>query len=105
MIDFFIKGVLIGFSIAAPVGPIGILCINRTLGSGLRAGLISGLGAALADAVYGCIAGFGLVSISQFLLAQESIIRLIGGAFLLYLGGKIFLASTKPKQTADKANT
>lgn len=105
MLALFIKGFLIGLSIAAPVGPIGILCINRTLASGLRAGLLSGVGAAVADAVYGCIAGFGLVSLSQFLIAQEIWIRLLGGAFLLYLGVKIFLSSGPVKQTNDQANT
>lgn len=105
MLLLLIKGLLIGFSIAAPVGPIGILCINRTLASGLRAGLLSGTGAAVADAVYGCIAGFGLVSLSKFLIAQEGIIRLLGGAFLIYLGIKIFLSSGPVKQTTDQANT
>lgn len=105
MLALFLKGLLIGFSIAAPVGPIGILCINRTLASGLSAGLISGLGAALADGVYGCIAGFGLVAVSSFLLAQEGFIRLIGGAFLIYLGIKIVLTSAPVRETADQAKT
>ena len=53
----FLKGVLIGFSIAAPVGPIGVLCIMRTLNGGRLSGLVTGLGAATADGVYGCVAG------------------------------------------------
>ncbi len=58
-INYFIKGLIIGFSIAAPVGPIGILTIDRSLKFGPTAGLATGLGAATADAVYGCVAGFG----------------------------------------------
>jgi len=93
VIAFFIKGLLIGFSIAAPVGPIGVLCIRRTLAEGRNSGLVSGLGAATADAVYGSIAGFGLTIISGFLLDQQIWIRLVGGAFLCYLGIKTFITS------------
>jgi threonine/homoserine/homoserine lactone efflux protein len=57
-INFLGKGIIIGFSIAVPVGPIGVLCINRTLVQGRISGLVSGLGAATADAIYSCIAGF-----------------------------------------------
>jgi len=87
---------IIGFSIAAPVGPIGVLCIRRTLTEGRLSGFVSGLGAATADAIYGCIAGFGLTLISSFLIEQSQWFRLIGGGFLLYLGLRTFL--TKPNQ-------
>ena len=83
---------VIGFSIAAPVGPIGVLCIRRTLAEGRAAGLVSGLGAATADATYGCIAGFGLTFISGVLMGGEFWFRLIGGAFLVYLGVRTLLA-------------
>ncbi|MBS0289027.1 MAG: LysE family transporter [Proteobacteria bacterium] len=105
MISLFIKGFLIGLSIAAPVGPIGVLCINRTLSAGLVVGLLSGLGAASADAIYGCIAGFGLVAVSKFLLSQQTIIQLVGGAFLLYLGIKTFFASPQARAISDRATT
>ncbi len=95
-LDFLFKGIIIGFSIAAPVGPIGVLCIRRTLAEGCAAGLLSGLGAATADALYGCIAGFGMTLVSSFLVNQQSWIRLIGGAFLCYLGVRTLL--TKPAQ-------
>ncbi|MBS0286970.1 MAG: LysE family transporter [Proteobacteria bacterium] len=101
----FLKGLIIGFSIAAPVGPIGILCINRTLSQGLWAGLFSGVGAAVADAAYGCIAGFGLVSLSAFLLSWQNSITLIGGAFLIYLSIRTFLSSSAPKPLSDNANS
>ena len=92
----FIQGLIIGFSIAAPVGPIGILCIRRTLAEGRRSGFVSGLGAATADAVYGCIAGFGLTFIATFLIDQSQWLRLIGGGFLIYLGIRTFLTRPSP---------
>jgi threonine/homoserine/homoserine lactone efflux protein len=81
-LSFLLRGVLIGFSIAAPVGPIGVLCIRRSLADGRAVGLATGLGAATADAVYGAIAGFGLTAVSNVLVAQRSALALVGGAFL-----------------------
>jgi len=101
---FFLKGLIIGFSIAAPVGPIGILCIRRTLAEGRVPGLISGLGAATADALYGCIAGFGLTFISSFLINQQGCFRLVGGVFLLYLGMRAFLARP-PEEPSSREGT
>lgn len=95
-VNYLFKGIIIGFSIAAPVGPIGVLCIRRTLADGRAAGLLSGLGAATADALYGCVAGFGMTLISSFLVSQQSWIRLVGGAFLCYLGIKTLIS--KPAQ-------
>jgi threonine/homoserine/homoserine lactone efflux protein len=86
------KGLVIGLSIAAPVGPIGVLCVRRTLAEGRAFGLASGLGAATADAVYGCFAGFGLTFVSSFLVRQQVWLRLIGGVFLCYLGLRTLLA-------------
>lgn len=94
---------MIGISIAAPVGPIGVLCIRRTLADGRIAGLISGLGAATADAIYGCIAAFGLTLVSSFLVSHQVWLRLVGGAFLCYLGIKTLVA--KPSQEAAQANS
>jgi threonine/homoserine/homoserine lactone efflux protein len=87
-LGLFLRGLIIGFSIAAPVGPIGILCIRRTLSEGRASGFLSGLGAATADALYGCVAGFGLTVISGFLVDQRFFIQLLGGVFLLALGIK-----------------
>jgi threonine/homoserine/homoserine lactone efflux protein len=83
---FLARGLVIGFSIAAPVGPIGVLCIRRTLADGRAAGFVSGLGAATADAVYGSIAGFGLTAVSGALIGGQAWLRLVGGLFLCYLG-------------------
>jgi len=93
-IDFslLLRGLLIGFSIAAPVGPIGVLCIRRTLAEGRLAGLVTGLGAATADALYGCIAAFGLTFISSFLIRQQFLLGLVGGLFLCYLGLRTIMA-------------
>ena len=93
MLAHWVKGVLIGLSISAPVGPIGVLCIRRALSDGRWAGLVSGLGAATADALYGCVAGFGLTFVSSFLLRQQSTLRGLGGAFLCYLGVRTLVAA------------
>ena len=88
----FIKGLCIGFLIAAPVGPIGLLCVMRTFSRGFISGLATGLGAATADGVYGCIAGFGVTIIASTLIEGELWIRSAGGLFLVYLGVRhIFL--------------
>ena len=89
-LSFLIKGLVIGISIAAPVGPIGLLCIRRSLEQGRTAGLATGLGAATADAAFGCIAGFGLTAVSGFLLEHVFLLRLAGGAALCYLGVRTF---------------
>jgi len=91
-VPFLIKGVAIGFSIAAPVGPIGALCIRRTLAEGRAIGLVSGMGAATADMVYGAIAAFGLTAVSGCLVGQQAWFGLVGGVFLLYLGVRTFAA-------------
>jgi len=97
---------MLGLAIAAPVGPIGILCIKRSLNQGWRFGLASGLGAATADGLYGCIAGFGLVALSQFLVAQQVWLRLAGGLFLIYLGiralGEAFTQPVAPTATQEE---
>jgi len=89
----FIKGFVLGFSIAAPVGPIGILCIRRTIAKGRMSGFVSGLGAATADGLYGSVAALGLTVISSFLVSQQFWLRLIGGLFLIYLGVRALIAS------------
>jgi threonine/homoserine/homoserine lactone efflux protein len=101
-ISFFFKGFIIGFSIAAPVGPIGVLCIRRTLAEGRASGLISGLGAATADALYGCIAGFGLTFLSNLLIQHQVWIRVIGGLFLCTLGLRTFAAGPAKESASVK---
>ncbi len=99
-----LRGLVIGFSIAAPVGPIGVLCIRRTLAEGRLSGIASGLGAATADAVYGCVAVLGLTFISNILIDQHVWLRLIGGLFLCYLGIKTFLAKPAKRAALARGN-
>ena len=99
---FLLKGILLGFSIAAPVGPIGVLCIRRTLANGIKNGFLSGLGAATADAIYGLLAVLGISVVSIFLLEYQSYLRMIGGIFLLYLGYTTFKA--RPAEVSANAS-
>jgi threonine/homoserine/homoserine lactone efflux protein len=85
----FGRGLVMGVAVAAPVGPIGVLCIQRTLQDGRIYGLVTGLGAATADGLYGLVAAFGLTFISSFFLAQQDWIALLGGLYLCYLGQRI----------------
>ena len=90
--EFFLKGGVLGFSIAAPVGPIGVLCIRRSITDGRLMGFLSGLGAATADATYGLVAAAGLTVVSGFLVRQQFWLGLIGGLFLCWLGVQTFRA-------------
>ena len=100
--QIFLKGLLLGFSIAAPVGPIGVMCIRRTLAEGRLVGFLSGLGAATADMLYGAIAAFGLSALQVMLVGQANWLRIIGGIFLIFLGAKTFLS--KPAGQAAQAS-
>jgi len=102
ILGLFVQGVVLGFSIAAPVGPIGVLCIRRTLQNGFKSGLASGLGAASADAVYGAIAAAGLTLAADFLVKQQAWLGVLGGAFLLFLGVRTFRS---PPPEADGGDT
>ena len=102
-LTLFIKGLLFGFSIALPVGPIGILCIRRSLAGGWTAGMLTGLGAATADAFYGSLAGFGLTGITRLLVDQRAWIQAFGGVFLCGLGLRIFLIDP-PGESAPNAS-
>jgi threonine/homoserine/homoserine lactone efflux protein len=101
-LELLAKGLVIGLSIAAPVGPIGVLCIRRTLAEGMPSGFFSGLGAATADAFYGAVAGFGLTVVSGLLVSQQMWTRLLGGLFLVFLGVKTFLS--EPSERAASAS-
>jgi threonine/homoserine/homoserine lactone efflux protein len=90
MFDFFWKGLILGLAIAAPVGPIGILCIRKTLQFGKISGLCSGVGAAAADTLFGALAAFGLTVLSSSLLAWSHWLKLIGSFFLLFLSYRSF---------------
>ncbi|MCA9861538.1 MAG: LysE family transporter [Thermomicrobiales bacterium] len=98
-LGIFWRGFAIGLAIAAPVGAIGLLCIRRTLAYGRLVGFVTGLGAATADAFYGAIAALGLTSIAVFLANVQAPLRLLGGAFLIYLGWRTYVS--RPEGAAD----
>jgi threonine/homoserine/homoserine lactone efflux protein len=100
-IEFFSRGLLIGLSIAMVVGPMSVLVIRRTLAEGRLAGLISGLGVAAGDTIYGALGGFGLTFITGFLINGQFWLRLVGGGFLIYLGLKTLVS--RPAEKAARA--
>lgn len=102
-VSFFVRGLLIGFPVAATIGPMSILCVQRTMSRGFLYGFVSGLGIATADGLYGCVAGLGLTVIATFLVSLQAWIRVLGGLFLLYLGIRTIL--TKPAERAARAAT
>lgn len=102
-ISFFLRGLVIGLSIAATVGPMSTLCIQRTVQKGHLYGLVSGLGIATADGVYGSVAGFGLTVVANFLVSQQVWIRLVGGIFLVYLGISTMLSRPPERAAATQS--
>ena len=100
LIDLFLKGSLIGFSIAMPVGPVGMLCIQHSLRRGLLAGLVAGSGAALADTFFGGVAGFGITLFSHIITSYRVWFEIFGSLILWYLGIKIF--KSKPLETESQ---
>src|SRR5579862_6267184 len=85
-LELLIRGVAGGVIIAAPVGPVNVICVQRTIAKGWRSGLISGLGSALADTLYGSIAAFSITFVIQALIREQFWIRLVGGFLLLIIG-------------------
>jgi threonine/homoserine/homoserine lactone efflux protein len=96
---YFLEGAVIGFSLAAPIGPVGILCVRRTLEHGARYGLVIGVSAASCDMVNGIVAAFGIALVSDFITLQQHWIRLVGGVILLVIG----YAALRTHPLADKA--
>ncbi len=90
--NLFVHGIVIGIALAAPVGPIAFVCIQRSIAHGRLHGIIAGLGIATADAFYAAVTAFGLALISDFLLARQWFFRLFGGLALIAVGLKIFFA-------------
>ncbi len=99
LLGTLVRGFIVGFSIAAAVGPISLLCVRKTLAHGRLAGFVCGMGAATADGLYGCVAAFSLTWVSDLLVDRHPRLRLAGGLFLIYLGARTFLE--KPVETAD----
>jgi len=98
---YFVKGIVAGFIIAMPVGPVAIMCVHRTLIQGALYGYISGIGAAAGDTVFGAIAAFGLGFLADDLMAHNEIFRLVGGAILCLLGVRGMFTRRLPDPAAD----
>lgn len=101
LVLLFVKGIVIGFAIAAPVGPIGVLCIKRTLSGRYALGFFTGLGAGFADTFYGAVAGFGLASIADFIDFYNFYLRLGGGILLTWIG---FITFRNPPRLNSDGN-
>jgi len=95
-----LRGIAAGLMIAAPVGPVNVLCIQRTLEKGWKSGIVSGLGAAVADTIYGAIAGFSISLVIRFLIHEEFWIRLIGGLLLMGIGVIYYYRPTRSLDAA-----
>ncbi|WP_188389264.1 LysE family translocator [Priestia taiwanensis] len=99
---YFLEGILVGILISIPVGPVGVLCIRRTLVQGTLFGFISGLGAATADALYGGIAAFGLTFVFDFLLQNQLFFQLVGGLLLVFMGINAWIKPSREDMTVEK---
>ncbi len=97
-LEIFLKGIAAGMIIAVPVGPVAVICIKRAIYYGIPGGLSAGMGAAVADAFFGAVAGFGIAAVSHFLIQQEHWIRGIGGLILVVLGVLFFFFPGAPPQ-------
>lgn len=102
--EIFVKGVLIGLLVSAPLGPIGVLCIQRTLNRGYMSGFVSGLGAASADIIFAIIAGFGLTIIINFIQERQFYFQILGGLFVLYIGLRIFYTNPVKQLRLQRLN-
>ena len=89
-LEFLIKGIIVGFLASIPLGPVGVLCIQRTINKGRVSGLFSGMGAATVDGFFALVAALGLTFIINFIEQQQFLIQLIGGSVLILLGAKVF---------------
>jgi threonine/homoserine/homoserine lactone efflux protein len=105
-LDLLIRGIIVGLMIAMPVGPVNILCIHRALEAGWKSGVISGLGAAAADMLYGAVAGFSITLVVQFVVREQSWIRFFGGILLVVIGIFYFFKRPQPlnAQTEDRGS-
>jgi threonine/homoserine/homoserine lactone efflux protein len=91
-LSLFIQGIIIGLTLAVPVGPISLLCIQRTIADGRLHGIISGLGVATADSFYAAITVLGLTVISGLIIAQHYLFRLLAGIILILIGIRVFMS-------------
>jgi threonine/homoserine/homoserine lactone efflux protein len=97
LFSILFKGVAAGILVSAPLGPIGVIQIQRTMHKGVKAGLISGQGIAIADTLYAIIAGFGVTYLSSFLLTQNTTFNIIGGTILFVMGVRMLIKNSNIK--------
>jgi threonine/homoserine/homoserine lactone efflux protein len=100
----FMKAVGIGVAVAAPVGPMSLLCMRRTLTTGWRTGLGTGLGIATGDGIYALVAALGLAGVARFMLAHDKPLHILAGLFLLYLGIRTFFARPEQTRSPDRVS-
>ena len=93
IVEYFLKGIILGLIVSAPLGPLGILCIQRTINRGFLSGLVTGIAAAMADLLYALIAGFGISVIATFFDENQIAIRIIGGIIVIFLGIRIYISN------------
>lgn len=105
MTNLLLKGIIVGFLIAAPVGPVGILCVKRTLVNGYFSGLFSGFGAASADTIFATIAGFGITAIAALIESQKHLLEILGGIILLIVAAKSLLTKTITQEADNDSTT
>ena len=99
-----LKGIVVGLLVSVPLGPIGVLCIQRTLNKGRLSGFISGLGASVADTIFALIAGFGLTIIINFVREQHLYFQIVGGLVVLYIGLRIFYTNPVKQLKLQRLN-
>ncbi len=93
ILQYIIKGIIIGLAVSIPLGPIGVLIIQKTIQKGRLAGFVSGMGAAVADTLYATVAALGLSVVINFIKAQEFYLQIIGSIFLIFLGARIYFSN------------
>jgi threonine/homoserine/homoserine lactone efflux protein len=89
-LELFWNGFIVGLMVSIPLGPIGVLCVQRTLNKGRRSGFISGMGAAVADTIFSIVAGLGVNYIIRFIREQHIYFQIFGGLIVIFLGIHIF---------------
>ena len=97
MIDVFMKCFILGIAMAAPVGPVNLLCLRRSMTIGQPMGFATGMGAATADTIYAAIAAFGITWVSDFLIHYQNIFQLLAGAIFLVVGISVLRSHLKPQ--------
>ena len=93
LILLLIKGIIIGLAATIPLGPIGVLCVQRTINKGRASGLVSGLGAATSDTIYATIASFSLAFVIEFIDSHRLLIEILGASVVIALGVKTFFTN------------